>query len=231
MSVVAHNIADDFDFEFACGQWSEMTEDQQAEWTIVSNTCGSVTQFGYPYATYDLIVSLYGTLAADAPLSVVTVDGITTISIAPATSTTAGSMSALDFQKAQTYLEPVSLNTTGADIPIGAVTSITVVTPLLAGEYLIGDVFSVINNSNGERAKLTVTADTTAAATTISAVGTSAYLIPSGAILVPIFSVRTAGGGSGTVTSVSATAPAAGFTISGSPITTAGTFVFALAMT
>lgn len=34
---------------------------------------------------------------------------------------------------------------------------------------------------------------------------------------------------SGTVTSVAATAPAAGFTISGSPITTAGTFVFTLA--
>lgn len=37
------------------------------------------------------------------------------------------------------------------------------------------------------------------------------------------------GGGSGTVTSVSATAPAAGFTISGSPITTSGTFTFTLA--
>jgi len=36
-------------------------------------------------------------------------------------------------------------------------------------------------------------------------------------------------GGSGTVTSVAATAPAAGFTISGSPITGSGTFVFALA--
>ena len=34
---------------------------------------------------------------------------------------------------------------------------------------------------------------------------------------------------SGTVTSVAATAPAAGFTISGSPITTSGTFVFTLA--
>lgn len=35
--------------------------------------------------------------------------------------------------------------------------------------------------------------------------------------------------GTGTVTSVAATAPAAGLTISGSPITTSGTFVFALA--
>ncbi|NJO61062.1 MAG: hypothetical protein HC836_23210 [Richelia sp. RM2_1_2] len=35
--------------------------------------------------------------------------------------------------------------------------------------------------------------------------------------------------GTGTVTSVAATAPAAGFTISGSPITTSGTFTFALA--
>lgn len=39
--------------------------------------------------------------------------------------------------------------------------------------------------------------------------------------------IATAAGG-GTVTSVAATAPAAGFTISGSPITTSGTFVFAL---
>lgn len=37
------------------------------------------------------------------------------------------------------------------------------------------------------------------------------------------------GGGSGTVTSVAATAPAAGFTISGSPVTTSGTFTFTLA--
>ena len=37
------------------------------------------------------------------------------------------------------------------------------------------------------------------------------------------------GGGSGTVTSVAATAPVAGFTITGSPITTAGTLTFALA--
>jgi hypothetical protein len=36
-------------------------------------------------------------------------------------------------------------------------------------------------------------------------------------------------GGTGTVTSVAATAPTAGFTISGSPITTAGTLVFTLA--
>lgn len=38
-----------------------------------------------------------------------------------------------------------------------------------------------------------------------------------------------AAGGTGTVTSVAATAPAAGFTISGSPITTTGTLTFALA--
>lgn len=36
------------------------------------------------------------------------------------------------------------------------------------------------------------------------------------------------GGGSGTVTSIAATAPAAGFDIAGSPITTSGTFVFTL---
>ena len=36
------------------------------------------------------------------------------------------------------------------------------------------------------------------------------------------------GGGSGTVTIVAATAPAAGFDIAGSPITTSGTFVFTL---
>lgn len=43
------------------------------------------------------------------------------------------------------------------------------------------------------------------------------------------FEFYTPSGGAGTVTSVAATAPAAGFTISGSPITTTGTLTFTLA--
>jgi hypothetical protein len=62
--------------------------------------------------------------------------------------------------------------------------------------------------------------------TTISATGTpnsSTFLRGDGTWATP------AGGGGGTVTSVAASQPAAGITISGSPITTSGTLTFALA--
>ena len=230
MAVLAQHTIGLYFYEFTCQQWSELDEDYSAEWTVLSDTCGARTTLGNPYATARIIADLNGIIAGSEPIVITALDNTYTVSISPASSANAGSMSALDFQKAQTYLEPVSLNTTDADIPSGAVTSIDVVTALLDGEYRIGDIFSVINNENGERVKLTVTADTVAGDFTISAVGTAATLIPTGAILVPIYSERgTGGGGSGTVTSVAATAPAAGFAISGSPITGSGTFVFTLA--
>jgi len=189
MSVLCEHITSGFLFEFTCPQWADMTNATQADWNIVQNTCGSTTYFGNPYAASDFLVTLDGIILGDAPIVVSTVDGVTTVSINPATATDPGSMSALDYQKAQTYLEPVSLNMTAADILTGVVTSITVTDTLAVGEYLIGDIVSVINNATGARVKLTVTADSTAS-TTLAASGTAAVDIPSGAILVPIYSVR-----------------------------------------
>lgn len=246
----------------------------QADWTVVTSDCGARTTYGNPYASSNFAATLSANLIGSLPVRVQTIDGITTISVDLATDSAPGLMSVNHYNKAEAYLEPVSLNTTAADIALGAVSSITVTTALLAKEYVTGDVFSAINNETGERVKLTVTADTTAGATTISVSGTAPVLIPSGAILVPIFSVRqfltagtgisisggvvtntapdqtvaltagtnititgtypnftisATGGGTGTVTSVAASAPAAGLTISGSPITTSGTLTFALA--
>lgn len=225
MSVLAENSVSGLTYRFGCGQWAAMTDASKLDWDILENTCGYATSIGSPYASSSLISTLNGLVGATEPVTLEVINGIFTIGILPANASDPGSMSALDYQKAQAYLEPVSNNTTSASISVGAVTSVSVSTALLLREYSVGDVFAVINNANGERAKLTVTADTTAGATTVAVSGTSSVTLPSGSILVPIYSART----NGTVTSVAATAPAAGFTISGSPITESGTFTFALA--
>lgn len=189
--VSVQNIADPtMFFEFTCPQWGMMTALSKAEWTVIENTCGVQTTVGNPYAASDFLFTLNGVVSSEDPITISVVDGVYTIGISAATGTTPGSMSALDYLKAQTYLEPVSKNTISVAIPAGAVTAITVTDALLADEYAIGDVFSVINNTNGERVKLTVTANTTGGSFTISATGTAATEIPIGGILVPIYSVR-----------------------------------------
>jgi hypothetical protein len=167
-----------------------MSDATKADWTVTENSCGVFSGFGSPYASSDLISTLNGVIGTDDPIILTLVDGVYTIGITPASGTTPGSMSANDYLKAQAYIEPVSLNTVSVAIPAGAVTSITVGTALLLQEYVVGDVFSVVNNTTGARVKLTVTADTTAGGTTISATGTAADAIPVGGILVPIYSTR-----------------------------------------
>ncbi len=198
MAVRVTNVSDSSLFEFTCAQWALMSDASKADWTVTENTCGIQTGYGNPYAATDLIFTLNGVLGAQAPITLTLIDGVYTVGISPASADGPGSMSVDDWLKAQAYLEPVSLNTISSAIPAGAVTSISVATALLANEYVAGDVFSVVNNDNGERVKLTVTASTTAGATTIAVSGTAADTIPIGGILVPIFSVRqilTAGSG------------------------------------
>ena len=190
MAVRVTNVADDSLFEFTCAQWALMSAASQADWNVTENTCGIQTGYGNPYAATDLIFTLNGVLGAQAPITLTLIDGVYTVGISPASADGPGSMSVNDWLKAQAYLEPVSLNTISVAIPVGAVTSITVGTALLENEYVAGDVFSVVNNANGERVKLTVTASTTAGDTTIAVSGTAADEIPIGGILVPIFSVR-----------------------------------------
>ena len=191
MAVRVSNVVDPtLLFEFTCTEWALMSDATKADWTVTENSCGVFSGFGSPYAASDLISTLNGVIGTDDPITLTLIDGVYTIGISPATGTTPGSMSASDYLKAQTYLEPVSLNTISVAIPAGAVTSITVGTALLLQEYVVGDVFSVVDNTTGARVKLTVTADTTAGGTTISATGTAAATIPIGGILVPIYSAR-----------------------------------------
>lgn len=190
MAVKVKLISDGSDFEFSCAQWELMSDTSKADWTVTENTCGIQTGYGNPYAATDLLFTLNGVVGADSPITLTLIDGVYTVGITPASADGPGSMSVDDWLKAQAYLEPVSLNTISVAIPVGAVTSISVATALLANEYVAGDVFSVVNNDNGERVKLTVTASTTAGATTIAVSGTAADEIPIGGILVPIFSVR-----------------------------------------
>lgn len=191
MAVRVSNVADPtLLFEFTCTEWALMSDATKDDWTVTENNCGIFSGFGSPYAASDLISTLNGVIGTDDPITLTLIDGVYTIGITPASSTSPGSMSINDYLKAQTYLEPVSLNTVSVAIPAGSVTSITVGTALLAKEYVVGDVFSVVDNTTGARVKLTVTADTTAGGTTISATGTAAAVIPIGGILVPIYSTR-----------------------------------------
>lgn len=190
MAVKVKLVSDSSEFEFTCAQWALMSDASKADWTVTENTCGIQTGYGNPYAATDLLFTLNGVVGADSPITLTLIDGVYTVGISPASADGPGSMSVDDWLKAQAYLEPVSLNTISSAIPAGAVTSISVATALLANEYVAGDVFSVVNNDNGERVKLTVTASTTAGATTIAVSGTAADEIPIGGILVPIFSVR-----------------------------------------
>lgn len=190
MAVSVQRISDDILFQFTCAQWALMSAASKAEWTVTENTCGFITGQGSPYASSNQVYSLNGVIGASNPITLSLIDGVYTIGISAASGTAPGSMSALDYLKAQAYLEPVSKNTTAANITAGAVTSITVTDALLLNEYVVGDVFSVVNNSNGERVKLTVTANTTAGSFTISATGTAATTIPSGGVLVPIYGER-----------------------------------------
>ena len=190
MAVSVQRIADDILFQFTCAQWALMSTASKAEWTVTENTCGFITGQGSPYASSNQVYSLNGVIGASNPITLSLIDGVYTIGISAASGTAPGSMSALDYLKAQAYLEPVSKNTTAANITAGAVTSITVTDALLLNEYVVGDVFSVVNNSNGERVKLTVTANTTAGSFTINATGTAATAIPSGGVLVPIYGER-----------------------------------------
>lgn len=229
MAVRVTRVSDDSIFEFTCAQWALMSDDSKSEWNVTENTCGIQTGYGNPYAATDLLFTLNGVVGADSPITLTLIDGVYTVGISPASADGPGSMSVDDWLKAQAYLEPVSLNTITSAIPVGAVTSISVGTALLANEYVTGDVFSVVNNANGERVKLTVTASTTAGATTISVSGTAADEIPIGGILVPIFSVRqilTAGSGISITSGVIAnTAPDQTVTLTnGASISVTGTY-------
>jgi hypothetical protein len=79
MSVSVKKISDDTLFSFNCAQWSLMSPANQAEWEVLENTCGLVTLLFNPYAASEFFYTLDGRVAADTPLQIVTLAGISTI--------------------------------------------------------------------------------------------------------------------------------------------------------
>lgn len=79
MAVRVKKIADDSLFNFTCAQWAMMEAADKADWTVLENTCGLVTQLSYPYASSEFFYTLDGLVAAEDPLQIQTVDGISTI--------------------------------------------------------------------------------------------------------------------------------------------------------
>jgi hypothetical protein len=176
MAVFAQHNVGEYYFEFDCQQWAAMDEEATADWTVIEDSCGYVEGFGSPYARGLFGASLNGKIRGALPIQVTTEGGITTVDLPD-------------------YLVPASKNTTSAIIPEGAVTSISVTDALLAGEYQDGDVFSVVDQTTGRYVRLEVTTTVGGGDLTISATGTAEFELPAGSVLVPIFSVRTGGGG------------------------------------
>jgi hypothetical protein len=79
MAVRVKKISDNSLFSFTCAQWALMETADRANWTVLENTCGLVTQLSYPYAASEFFYTLDGLVAADDPLQIQTQDGISTI--------------------------------------------------------------------------------------------------------------------------------------------------------
>lgn len=176
MSIFAQHNTGGYYFTFDCQQWAAMDEEATADWTVVEDSCGYIDGFGSPFARGLFGASLSGKIQGSLPIQVTTAGGLTTVDLPD-------------------YLVAVSKNTTSAAIPAGAVVSISVTDALLAGEYQDGDVFSVVDQGTGHFVRLEVTATVGAGDLVISVTGTADFELPAGSILVPIFSVRTPGGG------------------------------------
>ncbi len=56
-----------------------MDPTDQADWEVIENTCGRVTLLNNPYATSEFFYTLDGLVAAEDPLKISTIDGISTI--------------------------------------------------------------------------------------------------------------------------------------------------------
>lgn len=103
------------------------------------------------------------------------------------------------------------------------------------GSYAAGQTFRFLSHqANTGAVTLNVNGMGAKSITKNGAVALSSSDILNGGIVEVIydgtrFQIQAIPAGTGTVTSVAATAPSAGFTLSGSPITTSGTFVFTLA--
>lgn len=79
MSIKVRKIADSSLFSFTCAQWAMMEPLDKADWEVIENLCGRVTLINNPYAASEFFYTLDGQVAAETPLRIATVDGISTI--------------------------------------------------------------------------------------------------------------------------------------------------------
>lgn len=79
MSIKVRKIADSSLFSFTCAQWAMMEAADKADWEVIENLCGRVTLINNPYAASEFFYTLDGQVAAETPLRIATVDGISTI--------------------------------------------------------------------------------------------------------------------------------------------------------
>lgn len=94
-------------------------------------------------------------------------------------------------------IRPLANNTANGAILAGAITSISVNTALETDEYQTGEIVTIYNPINGVFENVTVTADTTNGATTISVTGTLTNGYPNGAYIIkkPVVGITTLPGG------------------------------------
>lgn len=79
MSIKVRKLADSSLFNFSCAQWAMMEPLDKADWEVLENLCGRVTLINNPYAASEFFYTLDGQVAAETPLRISTVDGISTI--------------------------------------------------------------------------------------------------------------------------------------------------------
>lgn len=83
-----------------------------------------------------------------------------------------------------TIMNSVSSNALASQLNSGAITSLSLVETLGAGEYIVGDEITVINPITSQNETLTVTADSTAGATTLAVSGTLSGNYPPSAYVI-----------------------------------------------
>lgn len=231
MGVIARDTAGET-FEFECGGWQILDPTDKADYAVVLSTCDQVSDPRSPFASSPQ-TPLSGILKAREPLTTQTTEGITEVFFQdqmPFTVLAGPDTAGPDDYPTFRLLIPDDIPTlpstkiTGQDLT-AASTRIGITGG--TGAVLVAATVDV-NEANLNLANMSGTLGYGHGGTGLTVLGSGLqYLRTNAGATAMEWATLTLT--SGTVTSVGATAPTAGFTISGSPINTSGTFVFTLA--